>query len=108
MCDTENEIANRLHSFHGKDDMVLSVEFIDSLSHMLDTQNEYVRTFKTAKEISRSMNSESYGVGLFGVVLDKRYGPANPFSLGCIDFGDNVNWDVYYYPLNCRIHNNNN
>lgn len=95
MCDTENEVANRLHSFHGEGEVLLSADVVDSLSHMLHTHNEYVRTFKTAKEIAQSMNLDSYGVRLFNVVPDRRYGPPAPGTLGCIVCGDDVTGAVY-------------
>ncbi|XP_023765320.1 uncharacterized protein LOC111913842 [Lactuca sativa] len=95
MCDTENEVANRFHSFHGEGEVLLSADVVDSLSHMLHTHNEYVRTFKTAKEIARSMNLDSYGERLFNVVPDRRYGPPAPGSLGCIVCGDDVTGAVY-------------
>ncbi|CAI9303567.1 unnamed protein product [Lactuca saligna] len=95
MCDTENEVANRLHSFHGEGKVLLSADVVDSLSHMLHTHNEYVRTFKTAKEIAQSMNLDSYGVRLFNVVPDRRYGPPAPGSLGCIVCGDDVTGAMY-------------
>nr|KAJ0207810.1 hypothetical protein LSAT_V11C500278750 [Lactuca sativa] len=94
-CDTENEVANRLHSFHGEGEVLLSADVVDSLSHMLHTHNEYVRTFKTAKEIAQSMNLDSYGVRLFSVVPDRRYGPPATGSLGCIVCGDNVSGVVF-------------
>ncbi|XP_052625048.1 uncharacterized protein LOC111889939 [Lactuca sativa] len=94
MCDTENEIANRLRSFHDGE-VLLSAEVVESLSHMLRTHNEYVRTFKTAKEIAQSMNLDSYGVRLFNVVPDRRYGPPAPGTLGCIVCGDDVTSAVY-------------
>ncbi|XP_023747382.1 uncharacterized protein LOC111895527 [Lactuca sativa] len=95
MCDTENEVANRLHSFHGEGEVLLSADVVDSLSHMLHKHNEYIRTFKTAKEIAQSMNLDSYGVCLFNVVLDRRYGPPAPGSLGCIVCGDDVTGAMY-------------
>ncbi|CAI9299221.1 unnamed protein product [Lactuca saligna] len=95
MCDTENEVANRLHSFHGEGEVLLSADVVDSFSQMLNTHNEYIRTFKTAKEIAQSMNLDSYSVRLFGNVPDRGYGPPAPGSLGCIVCGDDVTGAVY-------------
>ncbi|CAI9296553.1 unnamed protein product [Lactuca saligna] len=88
------KVANRLRSFHDGE-VLLSAEVVESLSHMLRTHNEYVRTFKTAKEIAQSMNLDSYGVRLFNVVPDRRYGPPAPGTLGCIVCGDDVTNAVY-------------
>ena len=95
MCDDENEISNRLCSFRTNGDVVFSVDVINSLSHMLDTHNEYVRTFKTARDMDESMCLDSYGVCLFNNVPDRRYGPPAPGTLGCIVCGDNVIGAVY-------------
>ncbi|KAL7607546.1 hypothetical protein Lser_V15G15147 [Lactuca serriola] len=95
MCDDENEISNRLRSFHTNGDVVFSVDVINSLSRMLDTHNEYVCTFKTARDMAESMCLDSYGVCLFNNVPDRRYGPPAPGTLGCIVCGDNVIGVVY-------------
>ena len=51
MYGTENEVANRLPSFHSDGEVLLSADVVDSLSHMLNTNHKYVHTFKTAEEI---------------------------------------------------------
>nr|KAJ0193558.1 hypothetical protein LSAT_V11C800431000 [Lactuca sativa] len=95
MCDDENEISNILHAFRTNGDVVFSVDVINSLSHMLDTNNEYVRTFKIARDMAESMCLDSYGVCLFNNVPNRRYGPPAPGTLGCIVCGDDVIGVVY-------------
>lgn len=61
----------------------------------LTTHNEYVRTFKTTKEIETIMNVDSYSVRLHSDVPDHRYGLPTPISLGCIVTGDETNCSTY-------------
>nr|KAJ0206999.1 hypothetical protein LSAT_V11C500266020 [Lactuca sativa] len=86
--DTENEISNRLHSFRGEDDVLLSSKVVESLSHVLNTH-------KTTKDMAESMNLDSYGVRLFSFVPDRIYGPLVPGSLRCIISGDDVSRAIY-------------
>lgn len=65
MCGTENELSNMLTSFYGEGDVVLFADVVNSLTQMLYTHNEYVRTFRIAKEVVESMNLDSYGVRIF-------------------------------------------
>nr|KAJ0221353.1 hypothetical protein LSAT_V11C200065880 [Lactuca sativa] len=95
------QIFHRIGSFCSDDSSqprfysLFSVDVINSLSHMLDTHNEYVRTFKTTRDMAESMCLDSYGVCLFNNVPDRRYGTPAPGTLGCIVCGDNVIGVVY-------------
>ncbi|CAI9275385.1 unnamed protein product [Lactuca saligna] len=95
-----NEVVNRICAFREDNNVVLSADIVACLSDMLTANNEYVRTFKTAKEISPSMSLDSYAVRLFNTVPDKRYGPPAAGTLGCIVCGDDVggaSYDVVIY-----------
>lgn len=54
----------------------------------LRVHNEYVRTFKIAKEIDYEMGLKSYVVPLYNNVPDRRYGVPAPSTLGLIIIGD--------------------
>ncbi|XP_023736845.1 uncharacterized protein LOC111884761 [Lactuca sativa] len=100
MCDIENEVVNRIRAFREDNNVVLSADIVACLSDMLTANNEYVRTFKTAKEISQSMSLDSYAVRLFNTIPDRRYGPPVAGTLGCIVCGDDVggaSYDVVIY-----------
>lgn len=100
MCDIENEVVNRIRAFREDNNVVLSADIVACLSDMLTANNEYVRTFKTAKEISQSMSLDSYAVRLFNTIPDRRYGPPVAGTLGCIVCGDDVggaSYDVFIY-----------
>ncbi|CAI9267645.1 unnamed protein product [Lactuca saligna] len=61
----------------------------------LKDNNEYVCTFKTAKQLADEMNLASYVVCLFNNVPDHRYDLPSPGSLGCIVIGDDNNCRNY-------------
>ncbi|CAI9260839.1 unnamed protein product [Lactuca saligna] len=70
---------------------------INYLSWFLGENNEYVRTFKTAKQIAEGMDLESYGVRLFNDIQDRRYDLPLPGSVygnpqHFITFTCNVKW----------------
>lgn len=87
--------------------MHLSPVVVESLTDMLNTHNEHMRTFITTKEIAHSMNLDSYGVWLFGFVPDRSYGPPVPGTLGCIVCGDDATgatFDIIVYSKSCLPH----
>ncbi|CAI9279754.1 unnamed protein product [Lactuca saligna] len=61
----------------------------------LAESNEYVRTFKNAKQIAEEMDLESYVVRLFNHIQDRRYDLPLPGSLGCIVTGDDTTSTTY-------------
>ncbi|CAI9281031.1 unnamed protein product [Lactuca saligna] len=65
------------------------------LVSFLSENNEYVRTFKTAKQFADEMNIPSYSVRLFNDIADRRYDLPTPGSLGCIVTSDAAVGDRY-------------
>ncbi|CAI9262774.1 unnamed protein product [Lactuca saligna] len=74
----------------------LNSSIIHLLMQCLTTHNEYVRTFKTAKEIAATMNIDSCFVHFYSDVPDHRYVLQVPGSLGYIVTGDDSNCSTVY------------
>ncbi|CAI9290380.1 unnamed protein product [Lactuca saligna] len=66
------------------------IKGLSYLVNFLGVNNEYVRTFKTAKQIAEESNLQSYAVQLFNNVADRRYDLPSSGSLGCIVTGDDT------------------
>ncbi|KAI7725389.1 hypothetical protein M8C21_007210, partial [Ambrosia artemisiifolia] len=89
--DNENEVANRLRFFGDSSQRTLSVDIVRTLNDVLTTHNEYVRLFKTAKDMAESMENNNYSIRLYNNIPDRRYGPPAPGTLGGVVCGDDVN-----------------
>ncbi|CAI9270848.1 unnamed protein product [Lactuca saligna] len=101
VVDTANEVSNRLKAFHTSTKKDLDGAVVKILMESLLVHNEYVRTFKTAKEMAEAMKLDSYAVRLFSDVPDRRYGCPAAGSLGCIVTGDDSNcskYDIIVHP----------
>ncbi|CAI9290402.1 unnamed protein product [Lactuca saligna] len=85
---------------HGRGPYVFKKNLLDEgvirfLVSFLSENNEYVQTFKTAKQFVDEMNIPSYSVRLFNDIVDRRYDLPTPGSLGCIVTGDTADGDRY-------------
>ncbi|CAI9279766.1 unnamed protein product [Lactuca saligna] len=90
LFDTGNEVENRLRPFDHPSKSDLDCNIVSYLVNFLGANNEYVRTFKTAKQIAEESNLQSYAVRLFNNVADRRYDLPSSGSLGCIVTGDDT------------------
>ncbi|CAI9271489.1 unnamed protein product [Lactuca saligna] len=88
MVDTQHELSNRLAAFQDPTKQPLDPGIVELLMAILTLHNEYVRTFKTVKQIAEERNLDEYVVCIFNDVPDRRYTPPAPGTLGCIVFGD--------------------
>ncbi|KAL7598611.1 hypothetical protein Lser_V15G26561 [Lactuca serriola] len=95
LFDTKNEVQNRLRVFDGPGKGCLDSKIVNFLVEFLGANNEYVRTFKTAKRIAEETNLHSYAVRLFNYVNDRRHDLPSPGSLGCIVSGDDTTSTTY-------------
>lgn len=84
LFDTDHEVENRLRAFDGPRPTTLDSTVVNFLVRFLGANNEYVRTFKTTKQMAEGINLESYAVRLFNNIQDRRYDLPLPGSLGCI------------------------
>ena len=73
----------------------LDGNIVHFLVGFLGANNEYVRTFKTAKIMADECNLDVYAVRLFNNVPDRTYGLPSPGSLGCIVTGDDATCTTY-------------
>ncbi|CAI9283390.1 unnamed protein product [Lactuca saligna] len=62
LVDIDHEVENRLRAFDGPRPTTLDSTVINYLSRVLAESNEYVRTFKNAKQMAEEMDLESYVV----------------------------------------------
>ncbi|XP_023739279.1 uncharacterized protein LOC111887346 isoform X1 [Lactuca sativa] len=99
IVDTEHELSNRLRAFDDPSKPALDERVIATLIRELTLHNEYVRTFKTAKEIVDAAQLDSYAVCLFNNVPDRNEPPSS-VTLGCIVCGDDSaanKYDIIVY-----------
>lgn len=52
IVDTENEVSNKLYAFNKPSRPPLDEKVVVLLMNMLNVHNEYVRTFKTARDLA--------------------------------------------------------
>lgn len=88
-------MSNRLSSFDDPSKSPLDEKIVTMLMNMLTVHNEYVRTFKTARELAAEKELECYTVCLFNEVPDRCYGPPTGGTLGCIVLGDDCVTNKY-------------
>lgn len=100
VVDTANEVSNRLKVVHDPGKRDLDAGIVCVLMESLSNHNEYVRTFKIAKEMGEVMNLDSYAVRLYSNIPDRRYDSLAPGTLGCIvigDDGNSIGYDIVVY-----------
>ncbi|KAL7588139.1 hypothetical protein Lser_V15G39993 [Lactuca serriola] len=105
VVDTANEVSNRLKAFHDPGKKDLDAGIVRVLMESLSNHNEYVKTFKTAKEMAEVMNLDCYAVRLYNNIPDRRYGSPAPGTLGCIVNGDDsnsANYDIIVHSKSGR------
>ena len=82
--DTENEVANRMAVYGGKDRSGLKPEIVQSLIQILDEHNELVRIFRTARERCNQPNVTEFKIQLYNVVGARQYQLPTSGTLGAI------------------------
>ncbi|CAI9269479.1 unnamed protein product [Lactuca saligna] len=95
LFDTENEVQNKFRAFVGLRGTDLDPNIVQYLVTFLGANNEYVKTFKTAKVMAEENNLQNYSARLFNNVVDRRYELPSPGSLGCIVSGDDTTSITY-------------
>ncbi|CAI9259461.1 unnamed protein product [Lactuca saligna] len=95
IVDTDHELHNRLSAFPKNENGCLDSTIVEALMDLFTAHNEYVRTFKCAKDIAAERNLPEYAVRLFNDVPNRLYGPPAPGSLGCIVVGEDVVGSTY-------------
>ncbi|KAL3627397.1 hypothetical protein CASFOL_028760 [Castilleja foliolosa] len=89
--DTENEVPNRLRFFQGSDHRNLSPAVVKSLADTFKSSNEYVRLFKSAKDLCDTSGNSHFSVRLYNNLGDRRYEPPAVGTLGGIVYADDPN-----------------
>lgn len=88
-------MRSRFRTFDNPKKRDLDEGIVTFLVAILKGNNEYMCTFKTAKQFADEMNVTSYAVRLFNNVPNYRYDQPSPGSMGCIVTGDDTNCRNY-------------
>ncbi|XP_076882481.1 uncharacterized protein LOC143530958 [Bidens hawaiensis] len=82
--DTENEISNRLHAFSNENQSELKPEIVRLLLSILESCNELVKLFRTARDLISSNNMPCFNICLYGSTNVRSYGKPTAGSIGAI------------------------
>ena len=98
ISDTGNEVANRLHHFSQATSRSLKPKIVEHLIQILDTHNELVALFLTARDICNENDVPDFTVRLYNVDGARQYDLPSTDVLGGIVFGSgpktNTDYDV--------------
>lgn len=94
--DTHNEVANRLHHFGGGNSRSLKPEIVEQLIQILDTHNELVALFRTARDICNENDVPDFTVRLYNVDGARQYDLPSTDILGAIVFESGPETDTEY------------
>ncbi|KAL4582972.1 hypothetical protein LXL04_007535 [Taraxacum kok-saghyz] len=100
--DTTNEIDNRMRFYDSSEGCSLDHEVVSQIAGLLPSINEYIRLFKTSKELSKAMNLEDFSIRLYNNDPDRIALPPHPGTLGGIVFGDDINANEYDIVVHSR------
>ncbi|XP_071699127.1 uncharacterized protein [Rutidosis leptorrhynchoides] len=103
ICDTANEASNRMRYFGGNSSTGISYEVVEKLNDMLNTENELVKLFRTARDKINDPAVPDLKVKLYSVIGTRQYELPTSDTLGAIvyDFGDNTRTD-YDLIIECK------
>ncbi|KAM0010388.1 putative DNA helicase [Helianthus debilis subsp. tardiflorus] len=82
--DTDNEVSNRLNSFSNEGNSTLSSDTLAVILSILDSCNNLVKLFRTARDLCSSSETPSFGVCLYGSQSERCYHKPSPGCLGAI------------------------
>ncbi|XP_071741236.1 uncharacterized protein [Rutidosis leptorrhynchoides] len=100
---TANEASNRMRFFGGSSSTDISHEVVEKLIDKLNTKNELVKLFRTARDIINDPAVPELKVRLYSVRGTRQYELPTSDTLGAIvyDFGDNTRTD-YDLVIECK------
>ncbi|KAK9072558.1 hypothetical protein SSX86_008992 [Deinandra increscens subsp. villosa] len=99
--DCSNEISNRLSIFEEDGRPVLNASIISSIVEVLDSCNELVRLFRTAKELTSTCNPPDFAICLFNSQYQMSYDLPTPGCIGAILYGpesSSEQYDIVLHP----------
>ncbi|XP_076935450.1 uncharacterized protein LOC143602118 [Bidens hawaiensis] len=82
--DTDNEIANRLHPFSLGNESSLCPQTVSLLLNILESTNEVVKLFRTARDLCLSADVPEFSVCLYGSREKVSYDMPSPGCIGAI------------------------
>ncbi|XP_076941611.1 uncharacterized protein LOC143611242 [Bidens hawaiensis] len=84
ICDTSNEIHNRLNQFTDCEDGRLSEDIVKAIMDILDKHNELVKLFRCARDLCYSTNVPDFSVCLYNSARQVSYDSPAPNRMGAI------------------------
>ncbi|XP_071700026.1 uncharacterized protein [Rutidosis leptorrhynchoides] len=87
--DTANEAKNRMRFFNGNDSGPINPDMVISLIDVLNSKNELVKLFRTARDKIDELDVPDLKVRLFSVVGSRQYEVPTSNALGAIVYGFN-------------------
>ncbi|XP_071718050.1 uncharacterized protein [Rutidosis leptorrhynchoides] len=88
--DTENEVRNRMSHFGGQEDSSLDAMVVRQLIDILDTHNQLVKLFRTARDRYVEADVPNFKIMLFSVTGSRQYELPTSNAVGAIVYGENV------------------
>ncbi|GJS70163.1 DNA helicase [Tanacetum coccineum] len=86
ICDTTNEVNNRLAHFHNNHDSKLKKEIVEGLIEFLDDHNALVQLFRTARDKYMEADIPEFKVRLYNVLGTRQYELPTAETVGAIVF----------------------
>ncbi|KAK9075082.1 hypothetical protein SSX86_003401 [Deinandra increscens subsp. villosa] len=94
--DTENEVANRLRIFNNDNEpSKYRPEIVTALLSMLESNNEFVKLFRTARDLCNASDVSDFSVCLFNSPRQVSYDIPSPGCIGAIVLGDDSSLNEY-------------
>ncbi|GJR01104.1 retrovirus-related pol polyprotein from transposon TNT 1-94 [Tanacetum coccineum] len=88
--DTENEVENRMRHFGGVDNRHLDTQIVEGLIQFLDTRNELIQLFRTARDKCKEMDIPEFKIRLYNAEGLRGYELPTSNTLGAMVFENSI------------------
>ncbi|XP_071718762.1 uncharacterized protein [Rutidosis leptorrhynchoides] len=92
--DTDSEVENRMAHFGGGDSDRICEDLVRKLIHLLDSHNELVRLFWTARDKCNAVEIPTFKIRLFSVTGSKQHSLPTSDAIGAIVFDTGFHPDL--------------
>ncbi|XP_076928594.1 uncharacterized protein LOC143592592 [Bidens hawaiensis] len=93
--DTDNEVSNRLRFFSGDKESTISPDVVSLLITELESKNELVKLFRTARDICQSNELPTFSIRLYAGPPERCYDTPVSDCIGAIIADDDPSTDRY-------------
>ncbi|XP_076918697.1 uncharacterized protein LOC143579202 [Bidens hawaiensis] len=93
--DTDNEVSNRVHFFNDDAQSQVRCDIVSLLIKELDSRNELVKLFRTAREICQSTDVPTFSIRLYAGHSGRCYEAPSSNCIGAIVADDDPSSDRY-------------